>query len=86
VGDGSDCLGFDDKYSTDHDWDRILLVAQQSRTRAIRARLRDEYSKLPLSFQGSNAPPANGEIGRVGVFEIGTFYRAFLGGTEYLPR
>ncbi|MCX7170100.1 MAG: DUF4037 domain-containing protein [Proteobacteria bacterium] len=80
VGDGSDCLGFDDKYSTDHDWGPgFCWWLSKPDHEQFGARLREEYAKLPLSFQGFERTTSEWGDGRVGVFETEAFYKGFLG-------
>ncbi|CAG4882127.1 conserved protein of unknown function [Georgfuchsia toluolica] len=80
VGDGSDCLGFDDKYSTDHDWGPgFCWWLNKTDYEQFGAQLQTEYAKLTTSFHGFERKTSEWGDGRVGVFEIGTFYRGFLG-------
>ena len=81
VGDGSDCFGFDDLISRDHDWGPgfcLWLTAEDY------ARVGDELAaalvSLPGEFDGvaTRATSAWGQ-GRTGVFELGGFYRRFIG-------
>ena len=81
VGDGSECFGFDDEISRDHDWGPgfcVWLTVEDFNT--IGEPLQREIGRLPKTFRGFNARVASdwGE-GRIGVFEIGTFYRKFIG-------
>ncbi|HEX2965958.1 MAG TPA: DUF4037 domain-containing protein, partial [Syntrophorhabdaceae bacterium] len=81
VGDGSECFGFDDEISRDHDWGPAVCLWLTERDYAlIGTRLRDELARLPREFAGF---PAREEsiwaADRTGVFEIGTFYRRFIG-------
>ncbi len=81
VGDGSECFGFDDELSLDHDWGPsfcLWLVKQDFE--AIGANLQVEVDKLPREFGGYSARNESAwGSGRVGVFEIGQFYRKFIG-------
>jgi len=81
VGDGSECFGYDDELSRDHDWGPgfcVWLTAEDFGTAG--ARMQALIDRLPGSFEGF--PPRQtsswGE-GRVGVFEISSFYRGFIG-------
>jgi len=81
VGDGSECYGFDDSISQDHDWGpSFCLWLTREDFDDIGHSLQQEYEKLPKEFDGI---PARTEsawgTGRVGVFEIGAFYRQFIG-------
>lgn len=80
VGDGSECLGFDDQYSTDHDWGPGFCIwLRADDFSRLGQRLRDVYGKLPTRFLGYERKTSEWGDGRVGVFEIGAFYRGFLG-------
>lgn len=81
VGDGSECFGFDDSLSQDHDWGPgFCLWLSQDDYEAIGARLQEALDALPKTFAGWGPRRTSvwGE-GRVGVFEIRSFYRRFLG-------
>ena len=80
VGPGSECLGFDDGLSCDHDfgpgfcvWVPRDLYAEWGEGLARR------YEALPKEFMGVRrvATPLAGQ--RVGVFETEAFYRGFIG-------
>jgi hypothetical protein len=80
VGDGSDCLGFDDKFSTDHDWGPgFCCWLRQEDFQVFGERLRAAYARLPAAFLGHERKTSEWGDNRVGVFEIGAFYRSFLG-------
>jgi len=80
VGDGSDCLGFDDELSMDHDWGPglCLWLAKPDHDEIGQA-LQREYESLPKTFEGFERSTSEWGGGRVGVFETGAFYRGFLG-------
>jgi hypothetical protein len=81
VGDGSECFGFDDKLSRDHDWGPGFCLWLTKGDMAIFGdELRSEYERLPRSFAG-HGPRWTSTWGkdRIGVFEIGKFYRRFIG-------
>ena len=80
MGDGSDCLGFDDAYSRDHDWGPgfcLWLTAEDFAT--VGEALTAAYRGLPAEFEGIRRATSDWGDGRVGVFEIGAFYRGFIG-------
>ncbi len=84
VGDGSEGFGFDDAISQDHDWGPgfcIWLTREDYDT--IGERLQASLDALPATFEGYGPRRVSewGE-GRVGVFEIGSFYRRFIGMTR----
>lgn len=83
VGDGSDCLDFDDELSRDHDWGPgFCLWLDQSDYAAIGSRLQAAYDGLPKAFGGFARHAGEWSAGRVGVLETGAFYRSFLGRSE----
>lgn len=82
VGEGSDCFGFDDEVSRDHDWGPgFCLWLESDDYRTFGPALQSEYEKLPESFEGYRRIPSRWGKSRVGVFEIGDFYRRFIGTT-----
>ncbi|MDO5785422.1 MAG: DUF4037 domain-containing protein [Eubacteriales bacterium] len=81
VGEGSECFGFDDEISHDHDFGPsfcLWLTAQDYAD--IGESLKEKYAQLPGSFAGF-APrlvtPLAGD--RVGVLEIDTFFTSLVG-------
>ena len=81
VGDGSECYGFDDDISRDHDWGpSFCLWLNKTDFLIIGRALQAEYESLPQSFGGYGPRKTSdwGE-GRVGVIEIGAFYQNFIG-------
>lgn len=86
VGEGSECLGFDDIYSTDHDYGpSFCMWLEKADYDEIGAALQEEYTKLPGEFMGFPARNTTEYGGaRVGVFEIGNFYQ-MLTGYEQAP-
>lgn len=84
VGDGSDCLGFDDELSRDHDWGPGFCIWLNSDDyQSFGAEIQQVYDSLPDTFDGFPARTTStwGE-GRVGVFDGGEFYRRYLGRTS----
>ena len=81
VGDGSECFGFDDSISRDHDWGPgFCLWLSREDTGSLAGRLQEALDALPKTFEGwgPRRTSAWGE-GRIGVFEIASFYQRFLG-------
>lgn len=86
VGEGSDCFGFDDEISRDHDWGPGFCMWLTSEDYARwGSALQDAYDRLPRRFEGFERVELPEGAGRVGVFEIGLFYRHFIG-LEEPPR
>lgn len=80
VGRGSDCLGFDDEYSRDHDWGPgFCLWLTLPDHDKIGRELKEAYDRLPTIFAGFERKTSEWGGSRVGVFEIGDFYRGLIG-------
>lgn len=86
AGEGSECLGFDDEISKDHDFDAgfcIWLTKEDEEKYGFA--LSRAYSRLPKEFMGVKRQilaPVGGD--RRGVTTVGEFYKKFLG-TEGAP-
>lgn len=79
AGKGSDCFGYDDSYSRDHDWGAGFLVWLDDETyEAIGEAMQAEYEKLPTTFQGVKATFRLSEKSRRGVMRISDFYKKLL--------
>ena len=81
VGPGSECWGYDDEISRDHDWGPgFCLWVSQELYRESGAELVRAYGNLPGEFMGY--PPRKqlaGEEGRVGVIVTEDFYQLYTG-------
>ncbi|MCM1569082.1 MAG: DUF4125 family protein [Roseburia sp.] len=80
VGEGSDCFGYDDALSRDHDWgpDFCMWVTGDTYEK-IGTRLQQAYEKLPGSFQGFSRTTSKAGVGRRGVQVIEAFYERLTG-------
>lgn len=81
VGDGSECFGFDDSISRDHDWGPgFCLWLSEEDYETIGERIQEALDQLPQIFEacGPRRTSAWGE-GRIGVFPTRGFYQRFLG-------
>lgn len=84
VGEGSECLGFDDEISRDHDFEAgFCMFLTREDYDKIGFKLERAYSKLPKEFMGikRNFTQAVGGS-RHGVFVIDEFYIKHLGVSE----
>lgn len=80
VGMGSECLGFDDDASQDHDFGPGFCVWLPSGAFAHWGEeLRRRYEALPREFLGYRRRETALAGQRVGVFETGAFYRGLTG-------
>jgi hypothetical protein len=80
VGEGSECLGFDDEFSQDHDWGPgFCLWLTDDAMGKYGEQLQAVYQSLPREFLGYTRPQAVPESGgRVGVLSTEGFYKRFL--------
>ena len=83
VGSGSECFGWDDEISRDHDFEPgfcIFLPGEDELDRKTEFRLERAYAKLPGEFMGVSRPklsPVGGN--RRGVIRLGDFLEAHTG-------
>ena len=81
VGDGSECYGFDDEISQDHDFGpRVQLWLKKEDYAAFGERLQAFLSTVSKDYAGYRGVNMSqyGE-GREGVFTVGGFYSRFIG-------
>lgn len=84
VGHGSECYGFDDDLSHDHDFGpRFCLWVTEEDYQKIGHDLQADYDALPQEFLGfqtrSSTPRSQGRGRRSGVFKIGDFFESITG-------
>ena len=80
-GEGSECLGYDDEISSDHDFEPgfCLFIPDDTDEKTV-FRLERAYAKLPQEFEGytrSRVAPVGGR--RHGVIKAGDFFEKFTG-------
>ena len=79
VGEGSDCFGYDDEISRDHDWGPEFCMWVTDETYAqIGVALEFAYEQLPKEFQGYQRAETMQGKGRRGVMTISAFYKRLL--------
>ena len=83
TGSGSECYGYDDEVSADHDFEPgfcLFLPGEDVLDRRTEFQLERAYAKLPAEFEGyarQKIGPAGGQ--RRGVFRRETYFREKLG-------
>lgn len=81
AGEGSECFGFDDGYSRDHDWGPAFCIwMDEADFKAFGGAVQEAYNALPCGIPGY--PPrevsAHGD-GRVGVLCLQDWFRRYTG-------
>lgn len=87
VGPGSECLGFDDAYSRDHDFTPMCCIwIRKTEMETYGYEILRLLARLPRSYEGVPVPSVE-ELtpGRRGVLELESFYYNFLG-CQGLPK
>lgn len=83
AGEGSQCFGFDDEISQDHDWGASVCLWLTAEDYALFGeQLQQALYSLPHGFRGY---PVSWVPGRNGVLEIGSFYKKYLA-VEDIPQ
>ena len=84
VGEGSDCFGFDDAFSRDHDWGPSLLLWVTDQVYAeIGEALERAYAALPKEYKGFVYQETVQAARRRGVWKIGEFFQNILGAENF---
>lgn len=83
VGSGSECLGYDDDLSRDHDFEPgfvLFLPPEEVVDRSLAFKLERAYAKLPDEFMGlKRNRDVSFDTGRHGVVRAADFFRAKVG-------
>ncbi len=80
VGEGSECFGFDDELSRDHDFGPgFCMWLTDQLYEEIGQQLQEEYERLPATYMGITRYTTAKAQKRVGVFRIGDFYESLIG-------
>ncbi|MBQ3639694.1 MAG: DUF4037 domain-containing protein [Clostridia bacterium] len=86
VGSGSECFGFDDEISRDHDFEPgfcLFIPDEEVIDRQLCFRLERAYAKLPKEYMGVRRQTMNPVGGnRHGVIRIGDFYEEKVGSRD----
>ena len=84
VGEGSDCFGYDDDISRDHDWGPgFCMWVSDEVYEEIGKELQEAYDRLPKEFMGYRRRETPQGRGRMGVCTIDGFYQRLLGEGQY---
>jgi len=86
VGEGSECFGFDDEYSRDHDFQPGFCIwLPEEIHQKIGTSLQEAYNRMAGEAQMPGSLMTETGNGRRGVFSIGEFYRRYIG-TPGVPK
>lgn len=84
IGEGSDCFGFDDRYSTDHDWGPGFYIwLEKDLYDEIGERLQKDYNELPSEYRGYRRINTEHGRRRIGVVNVDDFCSYYLSETAY---
>ena len=80
AGEGSECLGFDDEYSQDHDFGAGFCIwLPDDLYRSIGAEIQKEYDRLPETYMGISRNITAMNPGRTGAMSTEDFYFRYTG-------
>ncbi|QHI73341.1 DUF4037 domain-containing protein [Aminipila terrae] len=80
IGEGSECLGFDDEVSEDHDFGPGFCIwLPEEIYKVVGTQMQKAYENLPKTFENKYRMETFEGKGRVGVFSINEFYKKYTG-------
>ncbi len=80
AGEGSECFGFDDELSADHDFGpSFCIFCDDDMDEESMEKLRKAYSLLPQTYYGLTHSENEHSMGRRGVMRVSDFYRRLIG-------
>ncbi|MGP1570023.1 MAG: DUF4037 domain-containing protein [Eubacteriales bacterium] len=80
VGEGSECFGFDDEFSVDHDFGPGFCIWMPEDVYIkIGQAVQSAYDALPKNYMGHEKISTPNGIGRVGAISIERFYSKYIG-------
>lgn len=80
VGEGSECFGYDDEISRDHDFGPgFCMWLTDEDYAAIGAKLNEEYERLPKTYRKVTRLITKNAGKRIGAFPISAFYKGLIG-------
>ena len=80
VGEGSECFGFDDEYSQDHDFGpRIMVWLTEDDYLILHERLQKLLNTLPKRFEGYEIHQSEWGQTQSAIYDINKFYQRYLG-------
>lgn len=84
IGEGSECYGFDDEYSTDHDFfPDLCIFVDDDAYEMIGEKITAAYNTLPKEYMGYKSQKTALADGRRGVIKTSDFYSKHLGTSLY---
>ncbi len=84
VGEGSDCFGYDDEYSRDHDWGPGFCIWMSDDVyERIGLKVQKVYDELPSEYKGYKRVTTPQGMVRLGVHRISDFYAHFIGASAF---
>lgn len=87
AGEGSDCFGYDDIFSRDHDWGPgFYMWVDDEIYEQIGEALQKAYEELPKEFKGYVYKESAQGRGRRGVWRINDFFKYLLGDGAVVPQ